>query len=145
MASPDAYLEFLIIDLMGFTLTHPVGLALPQSYVTTFDEFCTIDVDDVYEFQYSSTLKGKPDEKLHFMLVKQVQRCVHYTRLKEGLNDVQSNYPTLWSKTEYTTWCQNGYATYIAALATSTATATGTPLPVTSTTATYVSPAQKDD
>jgi hypothetical protein len=41
MASPDAYLEYLIIHIMGFTLTHPVGLALPQSYVTTLDEFCT--------------------------------------------------------------------------------------------------------
>jgi hypothetical protein len=39
MASPDANLEHLIIHIMGFTLTHPVGLALPQSYVTTFDEF----------------------------------------------------------------------------------------------------------
>jgi hypothetical protein len=94
MASPDAYLEFLIIDMMGFTLTHPVGLALRQSYVTTFDEFHTIDVDDVYEFQYSSTPKVSPDTKLHFMLVKQVQCCIHYARFKEGLNDVQSDNPT---------------------------------------------------
>jgi hypothetical protein len=95
------------------------------------------------EFTYTEKAKTKPDTKLHFMLVKQVQRCVHYTRLKEGLNDVQSDNSTLWSKTEYTTWCQNGYATYVAALA--TATATATPLLVTSMTATYVSPAQKDD
>jgi hypothetical protein len=87
MANPDAYL-FLIIDLMGFTLTHLAGLALPQSYVTTFDEFHTIEVDDIYEFLYSSTPKDKPETKLHFMLVKQVQRCIHYTRFKEGLNDV---------------------------------------------------------
>jgi hypothetical protein len=32
MASPDQDFEFVIIDIMGFTLTHPVGLALPQSY-----------------------------------------------------------------------------------------------------------------
>jgi hypothetical protein len=117
MASPDKYLEFVIIDLMGFTLTHPVGLALPQSYVTMFDEFRTIDVDDIYEFQYSNKPKGKPDTKFHFMLFKQVQRCIHYTCFKEGLNDVQSDNPTLCSKTEYSTWCRNGYATYIAALA----------------------------
>jgi hypothetical protein len=61
MASPDAHLEYVIIHILGFTLTHPVGLALPQSYITTFDDFCTIDVDDVYEFQYSTTPKGSPD------------------------------------------------------------------------------------
>jgi hypothetical protein len=83
MASPDANLEYLIKHIMGFTLTHPVGLALPQSYVTTFDEFRTIDVDDVYKFQYSSTPKASPDIKLHFMLVKQVQRCIHYAHYKE--------------------------------------------------------------
>jgi hypothetical protein len=141
MASPDAYLKFLIIDIMGFTLTHPVGLALRQSYVMTFDEFCTIDVDDVYEFQYSSTPKVSPDTKLHFMLVKQVQCCIHYARFREGLNDVQSDNPTLWSKTEYSTWCQNGYAAYLATLAPARSTS---PL-VTSMTATYISPAQKDD
>jgi hypothetical protein len=42
MASPDQDLEFVIIDIMGFTLTHPVGLALPQSYVLTFEEFRSI-------------------------------------------------------------------------------------------------------
>jgi hypothetical protein len=61
---------------------------------------------------------------------------------KEAKNDAQSNYPILWSKSEYTTWCRNGYATYLATLAPETATPL---LPVTSTTATYVSPAQKDD
>jgi hypothetical protein len=99
------------------------------------------DVDDVYEFQYSSTPKVSPDIKLHFLLVKQVQHCIHYDCFKEGLNDLQSDNPTLWSKTEYSKWCQNGYATYLATLAPATA----TPLPVTSMTATYVSRAQKDD
>jgi hypothetical protein len=100
-------------------------------------------VDDVYEFQYTDKPKSIPDTKLHFMLVKQVQRCIHYTRFKEGLNDVQSDNPTFWSKTEYSTWCRNRYATYIEKLA--TATVTATPLPVTSTTATYVSQDQKYD
>jgi hypothetical protein len=75
------------------------------------------------------------------MLVKQVQHCIHYDCFKEGLNDLQSDNPTLSSKTEYSTWCRNGYATYLATLAPATA----TPLPVTSMTAIYVSPAQKDD
>jgi alanine racemase len=142
MASPDQDLEFVIIDIMGFTLTHPVGLALPQSYVLTFEEFRSIDVDDVYEFTYTDKANANPDTKLHFMLVKQVQRCIHYTHYKETKNDAQSNNPTLWSKSEYTTWCRNGYATYLASLAPATATPL---LPVTSMTAAYVSPAQKDD
>jgi hypothetical protein len=72
MTTPDAKLEYVVINILGFTLTHPVGLALPQSYVTTFDEFHTIDVDDVHEFQYSTTNKASPDKKLHFMLVIEI-------------------------------------------------------------------------
>jgi hypothetical protein len=131
MASPDAYLKYMIIHIMGFTLTHPVGLALPQSYV-----------DDVYEFKYSSTPNASPDTKLHFMLVKQVQRCIHYARYKEEKNDLQSDDPTSWSKTEYSTWSSNGYPSYLSTLSSPAA---STPLPVTSMTTTYVSPAQKDD
>jgi hypothetical protein len=142
MASPDQDLEFVIIDIMGFTLTHPVGLVLPQSYVVTFEEFCSIDVDDVYKFTYTDKANTNPDTKLHFMLVKQVQRCIHYTHYKKAKNDTQSDNPTLWSKSEYTTWCRNGYATYLTSLAPATATPL---LPVTSTTAAYFSPAQKDD
>jgi hypothetical protein len=108
-----------------------------------YDVIHAWQADDVYEFQYTDKPNSKPETKLHFMLVKQVQCCIHYNRYKEGLNDVQSDNPTLWSKTQYSTWCRNGYATYIEKLA--TATATATPLPVTSMTATYVSPVQKDD
>jgi hypothetical protein len=89
MASPDGNLEYVIIHILGFNLTHPAGLALPQSYVTTFDGFCTIDVDDVHEFSYSTNSKTPPDTKLHFMLVKQVQRCIHYARYKESLKDAE--------------------------------------------------------
>jgi hypothetical protein len=114
MASPDQDLEFVIIDIMGFTLAHPVGLALPQSYVVTFEEFRSIDVNDVYEFTYTDkTSNGIPNTKLHFMLVKQVQRCIRYTHYKEAQNDAQSNSPTLWLKSEYITWCRNGYAKYL--------------------------------
>jgi hypothetical protein len=142
MASPDQDLEFVIIDIMGFTLTHPVGLAVPQSYVMMFEEFRSIDVDDVYEFTYTNKANANPDTKLHFMLVKQVQHCIYYTHHKEAKNDAQSNNPTLWSKSEYTTWCRNGYAIYLTSLVPATATPF---LPVTSMTAAYASPAQKDD
>jgi hypothetical protein len=106
-----------------------------------FEEFRSIDVDDVYKFTYTNKSNGIPDTKLHFMLVKQVQRCIHYTHYKEAQNDAQSNNPTLWIKSEYTTWCQNGYANWLASLIPAP---TAPLLPVTSTTAVYVSPAQKN-
>jgi hypothetical protein len=65
--------------------------------------------------------------------------------LQGALNDAQSNSPTLWLKSEYITWCRNGYANYLTSLITTTTTPI---VPVTSTTgstAVYVSPAQKDD
>jgi hypothetical protein len=83
-----------------------------------------------------------PDTKLHFMLVKQVQRCIHYACYKEGLNDSESDDPTSWSKATYSTWSRNRYPAYLTTLLTPAA---ATPLPVTSMTAKYVSPAQKDD
>jgi hypothetical protein len=141
MASPDAHLEYVIMHILGFTLTHPVGLALPQSYITTFDEFRTIDVDDVYEFQYSTTPKASPDTKLPSQLVKQVQCYIHHACYKESLQDTESDDPTIWSKATYSKWCQNGYPAYL----TTVTPAAATPLPVTSMTAAYVSPAQKDD
>jgi hypothetical protein len=128
MASPDANLEYLIIHIMGFSLIHPVGLALPQSYVTAFDKFCTIDVNDVYKFQYSRTPKVPPDTELHFMLVRQVQRCIHYARYKESLSDTESDDPTLWKQATYLAWSRNGYPAYLATLLTPAA---ATPLPVT--------------
>jgi hypothetical protein len=99
-------------------------------------------VDDVHEFQYSTTPKATADTKLHFMLVKQVQRCIHYARYKESSKDVESDDdPTLWTKTKYSTWSHNGYPAYLATLIPTAA----SPLPVTSMTAAYISPAQKDD
>jgi hypothetical protein len=79
------------------------------------------------------------------MLVKQVQRCIHYTHYKEAQNDAQSNDRTLCLKSEYIIWCRNGYANYVLSLTP----ATTTPIvPVTSTsgsTDVYISPPQKDD
>jgi hypothetical protein len=54
-------------------------------------------MDDVYEFRYNLNPKDTLDTKLHFQLVKQVQRCICYARYKEGLNDLESDDPTLWS------------------------------------------------
>jgi hypothetical protein len=76
------------------------------------------------------------------MLVKQIQRCIHYARFKESLKDVESDDPTLWKQATYLAWSRNGYPAYLATLL---APAAATPLQVTSMTAIYVSPAQKDD
>jgi hypothetical protein len=116
MASPDANLEYVIIHILGFTLTHPDGLALTQSYITTFEHFRTIDVDDVYELKYNINPKDTPNTKLHFMLVKQVQRCIRFACHKESLQDVESDDPTSWSKATYSKWSHNRYAAYLATL-----------------------------
>jgi hypothetical protein len=131
MATFDQNLKHVIRVILGHHLTHPTSLALSQSYVTTFDDFRTIDMDDVYEFQYNATPKATPDTKLHLTLVKQVQRCACYAWYKESLNDAESDDPTSWSQATYSKWCRNGYATYLATLSIAAA----TPLLVTSMTA----------
>jgi hypothetical protein len=130
---------------MGFTITNPVGLALPQSCVLTFEEFRSIEVNDVHEFTCTNKSGGISYTKLHFMLDKQVQRCIHYTHYKEAQNDAQSNSPTLWSKSDYLTWCRNGYATYLLSLIPVTTTPIVPVVPTLGATALYVSPAKKDD
>jgi hypothetical protein len=131
MASLDANLEHLIINIMGFTLTHPVGLVLPQSYVTTFDEFHTIDVDDVYKFQYSSTPK-----------VYQIQNYTSCLSSKFNVIFIMLASRKAWMI--YNPMIQT-YGARLSTLHGALAPATATTLPVTSMSAAYVSPAQKDD
>jgi hypothetical protein len=64
----------MVTKILSFPLVHPTALALSQSYVQTFDDFWTIDVDDVHEFTYTTSTvpNAPPDTKLHNQLVKQV-------------------------------------------------------------------------
>jgi hypothetical protein len=105
MATFDQNLEHVIRVILGHPLIHPISLTLSQSYVSTFDDFRTIDMDDVYEFQYNVTPKATPDTKLHLTLVKQVQRCVCYARYKESWNDAESDDPTSWRQATHSKWC----------------------------------------
>jgi hypothetical protein len=61
------------------------------------------------------------------------------------MNDAQSNSPMLWLKSEYITWCRNGYAKYLLSLIPVTTTPIVPVIPTSGSTAVYVSPAQKDD
>jgi hypothetical protein len=77
MASFDSDLEHLVVDIMKYVLTHPVAIALQEAYITTFDEFRSIEVADVgdYTIQDPNT---KDKSKLHRNLVKAIQRGVSY-------------------------------------------------------------------
>jgi hypothetical protein len=143
----------VITQILKLALTHPLALALSQSYITlalsqsyvnTFNDFRTIDIEDIHEFTYRLTAdpKERPGTKLHLMAVKKVQCMVCYAPFKEGLNDSESDDPTLWDLDTYSKWCRNGYATYLIALNPNVAVA---PLPETSMATAFVSTAQKDD
>jgi hypothetical protein len=141
----DTNLEYIVTVILNLAMTHPLALGLSQSYINTFDDFKTIDIDDVHEFRYN--LANDPIEhpgtKLHAMVVKKIHHMVCYARFKEDLNDKESGNPTVWDIDTYSKWCRNDYATYLAALIGSNAATI--PISVTSTAATYVSPVQKDD
>jgi hypothetical protein len=67
MTNFDPDLEHIVTKILKFTLIHTTTLALSQSYIQTFDDFQTIDVDDVHEFTLTtSTDPNAPaDTKLH--------------------------------------------------------------------------------
>jgi hypothetical protein len=46
----DTNLEHIVTVILNLALTHPLALALSQPFVNTFDDFRTIDIDDVHEF-----------------------------------------------------------------------------------------------
>jgi hypothetical protein len=66
-ANFDANLEYIVTMILNLTLSHPLALALSQSFVKTFDDFQTIDIDDVHEFRYNTTTdpKDTPGTKIH--------------------------------------------------------------------------------
>jgi hypothetical protein len=147
-ANFDADLEHIITMILKLTLTHPLALALSQSFVNTFDDFRTIDVNDVHEFRYNMTSVPitTPAIKLHVTIVKKIQRMVSYACYKEDKNHADCDTPTSWDIDVYSKWCRNGYATNLTSLIpvpSSTTVATSTP--ATATTAAFVTTAQKDD
>jgi hypothetical protein len=54
-ANFDAELEHIVTVILKLPLANPLALALSQSFVNTFDDFRTIDIDDVHEFRYNMT------------------------------------------------------------------------------------------
>jgi hypothetical protein len=97
-ANLDTNFEYIVTVILNLAMTHPLALGLSQSYINTFDDLRTIDIDDVHEFRYN--LANDPIEdpgtKLHVTAVKKIQRMVCYARFKEGLNDKESDDPTTW-------------------------------------------------
>jgi hypothetical protein len=68
-ANFDAILEHIVTVILKLTLTHPLALALSQSFVNTYDDFRTININDVHEFRYNmtsvslSTLQGREQSR----------------------------------------------------------------------------------
>jgi hypothetical protein len=109
----DANLEHIVTVILNPTLAHPLALALSQSFVNTFDDFRTIDIDDVHEFRYNVTTDppSTPGTKLHVTIVKKIQRMVSYARYyKEENKDPDCDTPGIWDTDVCSKWCRNGYA-----------------------------------
>jgi hypothetical protein len=100
MASFDTDLEHLVLDIMRYDLKHPLATALEQAYITTFDEFRSIEVADVGNYTICDTTT-KVESKLHSNLVKAIQRGVSYARHLEDSNDPVCDDPTRWDSKTY--------------------------------------------
>jgi hypothetical protein len=56
----DADLEHIVTVILNLAITHTLALGLSQSYINTFDDFRTIEINDVHE----GTLNGaEPDTR----------------------------------------------------------------------------------
>jgi hypothetical protein len=102
-ANFDTNLEHIITVILKLPLAHPLALASSQSFVDTFDDFWTIDIDDVHEFRYNMTTDpvNTPGTKLHITVVKKIQRMVSYARFKEDSNDADCDTPDVWDTDIY--------------------------------------------
>jgi hypothetical protein len=88
---------YIVTVILNLAMTYPLALALSQSFINTFDDFWTIDIDDVHEFRYN-TANDPPDTpgtKIHLQVVKKIQRMVCYARFKEDVRDAESDTPTV--------------------------------------------------
>jgi hypothetical protein len=112
MASFDPDLEHQVVDFMKYDLNNPLAIALQQAYITTFDEFRSIEVADVGDYTILDT-STNVKSKLHSNLVKAIQCGVSYARHLEDINDPDCDDPTQWDSKTYSKWTRNGYATYL--------------------------------
>jgi hypothetical protein len=142
MASFDLDLEYIVVHIMKYDLKHPLTISLQQAYITTFDEFRSIEVADVgdYTIQEANT---KDKSKLHSNLVKAIQRGVSYARHLEDTSDPDCDDPTRWDSKTYSKWTRNSYATYHNTVQANAGALAATTIG--STTTTIISTAQKDD
>jgi hypothetical protein len=93
MASFDIDLEYLVVHILKYDLKHQLAIALKEAYITTFDEFRSIEVADVGDYTIEDTTTNVKS-KLHSNLVKAIQRGVSYARHLEDNNDPNCDDPT---------------------------------------------------
>jgi hypothetical protein len=137
----DSNLEHIVTVILNLPLTHPLASALSQSFVNTFDDFRTIDIEDVHDFRYNMTSVPltTPGMKLHVTVVKKIQRMVSYALYKEENSHADCDTPLSWDTDVYSKWSRDGYATYLTSLipiTSSTTAVTSTPATATTDTAT---------
>jgi hypothetical protein len=142
MASFDSGLKHLVVDIIKYKITHPLAMALDQAFVSTFNEFHSIEIADVNEFTYKASVTSDT-VKLHTTLVKQIQRGVAYACYEEDMANSKSDDPTLWDANTFSRWTWNSYVTYLTTVAASAATIAAMTLG--STTTTIISTSQKDN
>jgi hypothetical protein len=103
-ANFDANLEHIVTVILKLPLAHLLALALSQSLVNAFDDFRTIDIDDVHDFRYNMTTDPIDTQ------------VVSYARFKEDIKDTDCDTPDVWDTDISSKWCRNGYATYLTSL-----------------------------
>jgi hypothetical protein len=132
----DSALEHFVLHFLKVKITNQIAYALDQAFINTFDEFRTIDTVDVHTFTYK--LPGDSDSTLlHLMLVKQIQRGVHYCQFLEDGNDPACHNPTMMEYDKFNKWKRNSHAVYQASL--------NPPGTVIAPPSTYISATQKND
>jgi hypothetical protein len=144
MSPFDSKLEYALTQVFMFDLTHPVSLCLDVAFIHSFDDFRSLDMADVRDFEY--TAKKGPNSgnqmRIHPTSVRNVQCAINYCTVKSDAKDAESHDPTKWNEATYSEFRRSGHALYIASLPPPTpATASG----ITGTPVVASNQQQKDD
>ena len=133
----DAQLEVLLVNMLKCTTaTNPIYLVLDQNHIHTFEQFRSIEIDDLPTFKYKKPTTAGTEETLHITPLKEVQNCVHFccyletaaaVALAGGVIDCDD--PSTWDYADMLNWKRaiTGKATYLRTLVIPVTTTTGAP------------------
>ena len=142
-ANFDTKLADLVKGIMACDLADRIPLAIEEYGVSTFEDFKSIDINDIdiVNFKVNSKIPIKKFEAL------EIRKAVVYALYREDLQDTGWNDPSQWDLAVYGPWSRHGVFRYMQQHA---ATLGGTPLavpPIGTTSAPYVAqtPQEKAD